>query len=1022
MMVPTKGALSGSRFFTILMTILLLLTLLPSGRVVSEDIGKNALQLTRADRAVEVSVNDTRITSGGISQWGPYCFGIVNRTTTVETRIKNNFDAPISGVVVNFTIYWYDANEGFSFDKGKVIHKDSVLVSIEAGKGSMSDPIYFQWVPTFAGSYIFNISAHAPGDPRPVTHYRLWGGYPYKGEGFSLTDGRWVGTQFWNCSTINGWSTYTDGGDPDVGWHSSSHPLGEGYSDLHTPDGVFWVGDENTTLAPTSGIHSLVSPVMDLRDFDKGPYDVFSKKVRPQIYLLYRYRGNLSESGPYGRGGIFHYIRHRETGGWSSWEPLEDLLGSWVNISGNTTKVIWDWAKRPYLGGELEFVGIDLGNHQGREVQIRFEYRPSGYEETGYVLDDIVLIGKQRVEVVPFDVSGRTTNVPNADPGTSIRHHIDISSRLTSIDPEVKARIECVGASPFLDMYNDVMIEPNIIDLPKDDTVSRRVNISVNVPSDAPYGPGWFDIRVLGGGKVEQLRFGFVVNSRRSITMDISGETTGQLLRGEEKSVRVEIFNYGNVMETFNWTFVPIDDIRYIGPTGSGQLEPDEGLVRNGTIELSGDSLAGTKRGYFILSRGKLPAPDLLRETEPDGYDPSWIIRSVNYTHPQSFSVELYTSSPASSYRIVEDPRENGTEEIIYDMILYNSGNGADTISLSVDSWQAREDIIIRVPDLIEMGPGEIRNLHTVVVLNYPVPRGIFNFNVTAVSAGHEEDGDNTISFTLSIGKSPISEGIFLVNGTLNIQPGEVVLGREAVVSFSVRSFGLQVENDFVVNVWLDGKVVATRPFTLSRSQDKECQIPWLFNQPGLREVGISLSEGSLPEGASNELKLELVKTVKVTHVELSISGVEFGKGDSVFNGTDMEPGSYDLVLSVSNSGDAKADIVALHVELLDQDDIVQLDFVQNLTEMFSNTTREIVIGDIQLEAERSYRLVAWLDNGERWKELQVEDDFLSIDIEVGEEPPKTPFWRSTFWGVSMLLAGFVLMFALFFYLIRRKL
>ncbi|MFO8051062.1 MAG: hypothetical protein R6V01_05115 [Thermoplasmatota archaeon] len=975
------------------------------------------------DKAVEIVLNHTRIISGGISQWGPFCLGVVNRTTVVETRVRNNLDAPLAGVTVNLTIYWYDPVEGFSFDKGRVIHKDGTMVSLPSGEGKLSGIIEFPWVPSYAGSYILNISAHAPGDPRPVTHFLLIGGYKYTYDSRRLTDGRWIGTQFWNASGMDGWTSYSKGADPSNGWHVSDHPLGDDYEGLHTPGGVFWAGNESSGTAPIAGFHDLVSPMIDLRDFDPKSYDAFTMSVRPQIYLLYKYRGVISEEGPLGTAGIFHWIRYKQGSQWSDWEKMYDAEQEWINISGNTSGVIWDWSKRPFLNGDIEFVGIDLGDYQGKQVQVRFEYRPSGYRETGYALDDILVIGKHRVDITPFEIVSFTGEQVEVEPGSTAEMDLSFRSKLTSIDPDQHLRVDCVRAPDFLNRDHDISIDPQIVTLAKDDETPIDINIDVTVPGDAPYGLASIRIRLIAGGLVEDVELEFYVLSRRLLEVSLEGEVHGTIGPDMEKEVAVNVFNAGNVHESFNVTFVPINDLIYEGPLGKYSLPPTSREYVNGTVRVEHSSLAGMKLGYLMLSRGSLPDADILRERiMEDNLDPSWTLMKVEYEMLQRSSIQLYVSSPGSSYRSVEEPPEGGTVHYRYDLIVHNSGNGMDNVSFTMDSWIPNSDISIELPESTELSPGEVRNVQVDIEVNYPIPWGIYNFTVTAQSSGIEDETDNIVTLTLSVGPSSISEGVFLVNGTLGVDPDEIILGREALVSFVVRSYGFLGEDTFAVNLWEDGKVVSTVQMNISRSQEKMYQIPWTFGTSGDHLLNVSISEGIAPKDETGELTLDLSTMVKVSFIDLHVEELFFADIEPPVNLSDVAPGEHELVVVVANSGNAEADLATINLELLEQSTQSVQNFTLNLTLVDPGGSKEIVFKNIYLNSDSIYQINVWIDNGGRWKEKNMENDIRTVDIEVGELPAEEPYWRDPYFGMGVLLFFLVVVSSLFLYLLRRKL
>jgi hypothetical protein len=237
---------------------------------------------TRLGSMVHFDIFSTRISSDGVSGWENFVVGAVNRTTTIETRLINDIDVPLSSVEVTCTSYWYEGNYP---DRGHIMFRETVLVDLPGGKYSASNAIRFRWTPTVSGSYIINVSAHVPGDARVMsTDPIFFQGRKYQEEGKGyFYSGVWVAKRYWDCSSFEGWGSASTAGGPGEGWRPVIHPLGENPDLQHSAPWTFWAGNITSGLAPVEGTHSLTTPELDLEDFSPDPYDIEVTARRPQI-------------------------------------------------------------------------------------------------------------------------------------------------------------------------------------------------------------------------------------------------------------------------------------------------------------------------------------------------------------------------------------------------------------------------------------------------------------------------------------------------------------------------------------------------------------------------------------------------------------------------------------------------------------------------------------------------------------------------------------------------------------------
>jgi hypothetical protein len=239
----------------------LIVTVLPAPGTSEEGTGAS-----RAASMVHFDIFSTRVSSDSVSGWENFIIGIVNRTTKIETRLVNDIEAPLSDVEVTCTSYWYEGNYP---DRGHIIFREMALVDLPSGKGSSSPMIVFRWTPTISGSYIINVSAHVPGDARPMSTDPIFlqgRKYEQEGKGYFYS-GVWVAREYWDCSSFDGWEGISDGGDPNEGWRPVIHPVGEQEDQQHSAPWTFWAGDLKNGTAPLNGTHSLLSPELDLEGF-----------------------------------------------------------------------------------------------------------------------------------------------------------------------------------------------------------------------------------------------------------------------------------------------------------------------------------------------------------------------------------------------------------------------------------------------------------------------------------------------------------------------------------------------------------------------------------------------------------------------------------------------------------------------------------------------------------------------------------------------------------------------------------
>lgn len=965
-----------------------------------------------------VTIDRIRWGSGGISQWDYMNYGVVNGTTVFEVTLKNNkLTTPVKGVELNFTVYWHG---GIGSDTQRIMYRDFRLVDINGGIGTLSDPILIQWRPQYAGTYLINFSIHAPKDPRPITDiYYEQGVSVERGDGTSFRTGVWVGTGSWDCSAMDGWTSESSGGLPDHSWHVSDHPIGMEDPTQHTAGKTFWVGNGSGSYGPTSGVYGLISPILDLSIYDPDPTNPSEEGEGPKIYFAYKYKGNITPFGPSGKGAIRHYIRDVGT---EEWTLIADHSGDPIVINDNNTlhtDPIWNYPKRTIPGSSVApQPGMDLGEYQGRSVQIKLEYTPSGIHETGYLIDDIILVGLQRVDITPFSISRIHQDMDEIPPGTEGKFAINLTPKEGGKSTVI--RLSAVNASNSIDIINDIDIDPGLLTLPEDLGTDIGIDITLRLNESAPSGPAHFTIRIIGGGIYRDVTFHFDVTARHSLITDVSGEIDGPI--GEDKLpvVTLKLRNGGNSPEIINYTFVSGDDLTWDMQRGRITLDVGRSAEMTGEIGFIGSPLPGNKTGYIVTSTGSLPDNQILlsRITVGD-IGPSWSVHLLEYDLLQTYSLE--TISDSTFIPIVE-PGTTGAQNVTYRMIVMNYGNGPDLLTFSQVGLEEGLNITVDLPQNLPIEPGEAKLIDIPVKLTYPVPLGRFAFTVTVHSSGEEDEGNNSVDFVLSIGKEPLESGLYIINNSLVIEPRESILGGDTIIIFDVRSYGLRHQSPFTIVLYVDGEFALSREFITSSTKDTNCQITYRFIAPGPHNITIRIPEVEDQRTPGLDLVYSLNASINVYSIDLAITGILLRSGGKDFvDGSTVDPGSYTLTAEIFNHGDIDAEVVNFIVNVTDIEGEETMTIHASLPVIIVNSSSVLQVPDIKLNASTDYSISLELDASANWQDTNSTDNFQSVAIFVGPEPPKEPLWRNTIFIIAGLGITVLILGVIFFYTMRRK-
>ncbi|MCK5773194.1 MAG: hypothetical protein KAH57_05350 [Thermoplasmata archaeon] len=1015
------GGRGSKRALPLLLIPLLLLASLPAHGVDPQDPATRDQYYKR----VQIDEGSTFVLSGGISQWESLNVGIIGRSSTIVTKLRNQMDIPFREIEVNLTIYWYDGPQP---DKGQIMHKDFRMVDIKGGDGILSEEIQFEWTPQFAGSYAINLSCYVPGDILPITDTWSDGlGRYILTQSTNFHHGWWVGTQAWNCSSLEGWNISTQGGPADQGWHISQNPLALADGDIHTSPDVLYVGNDTSGMAPTSGVYTLTSPPINLSRFNPDAYMHEWRTSRPQIYLLYKYRGHIYGSGPNGKGGLFHKI---SIVGEDDFKTLKDNkytdLDPWnhtVILNGNTSDLpgepLWAEPNHPSYHGDTTIPGIELGEYVGKNIQIRIEYIPSGLEETGFMIDDIIIIGKEMVDITPFEIDVDDQEHPSVNPGSSVEFLMNLTLR-PSLDA-TNIRIECFDSIDFIDIDMDVTIDPREVIGGGQEKVVVPIAISVEVPRGSPNGEAWFDVRVLGGGVTRDVRLHFWINGVHS-TDSMLEEIVDRLVDpGTSLGSSITLVNRGNVVERFDHTFISNDGLHCENGRGRTMVNAGESASLNCTIQVPEGSMAGGKKGYFVISTSPLPSDDeiLLKITQSDP-DPIWRVHVIDLMVRQLHSIEL---AVPSSYRSIEDPPENGGTMVAYDVFITNMGNGDETVLIQHEGLEYIPGIQVIHPEQAVIGPGSTEVISIELSIAFPIPEGRYAFHLSINSTTEDLIGNWTEELIISIGDAPVPPGLYMINGSISSEPDQPLLGEEGIISFSVRSFGLQSYMQFSAVIMLNGVEVITKDLTTLSSSETRFQIPMTYNVVGRNDVTIRIFGENVSSYRDPDLKSSFHFLLNVSFVELTLTNLTVGGIGPLDPGNDtIDPGLYTVEFSVHNSGDTVAENVGVIISLRDIDTDEETTYTSKVDLLMTNETASVQFKNIPLSPLHRYRIVALVDPDGEWLEVDETNNDLAIDLEIGEAEPEEPIWRRAGWVLGVFVISILISIGLFLYLIRRKL
>ena len=949
----------------------------------------------------------------GISPWGSLYFGEVNETTKVSFKIVNNDGAPFKNVRVIFTVNWFD---GVKSDTNYVIFRDTIALDVPAGKGNKAGPVVFRWIPQFAGSYMFNITIHVPNDRYPASDARYaWGMNYTTANSKTYWNGYWIGTYSHDCSSMDGWSTEVSGGIEGNNWHVSEHPLGMGEHTLHTSGMVFWVGNGSSFFGPQSGVYSLISPVFDLTRFDDSAYNLELGKGTPQIYFLYRYKGNVTSEGISGKAGLFHYISVDEG---LTWDRLLDPLDRHIVIGGNTTSPIWDYPRHNTVLMSERW-GIDLSKYQGKRIMLKLEYRPSGYSETGYFLDDFILIGKERVDISKFNVFYHTNETLPARIGTPVDYQIDITT-ISRAGP-VMVRAEVIAASRGIDRGEDVNIDPWMVALDHDISPSATMNVRFYPKGSLKAGPGWIKVRLMAENTIRDVVLNFMMLPINDLNVELSGRMEGPITYNLLPHLYLYLNNSGNTDEDINIDFGSDQGLRWnwSGPVHH-LLRPGDRKTMEIRIDPGSDDTAGPRHGFLIMYRQKTEVtgdriPGTIREgrTPPD-----WKVWRLDYDYIQTYNISLIAST---RYALIRDPQRQGSENITFYLGLINNGNGNDRVRLNSEMTIHSANISIDHPEYVDV---RAMSMDTVVPINvmisYPISPGLYRFRLNAISQGEEDQKDNYIDLSIRIGREEIPNGVYIMNSTLTIEPAKAIVGSESVISFEAISFGMPENTPFNVFLRKNGTILSSTQFYTTRGSSILCQISWIPLSSGQMILTLDI-EGSIHRA---DIRLDLVQRINVSlrvyHIDLAVDWHSFPiDGNNEINET-VYPGTYFIEITLKNKGDVMAEFVTINTNVT-SDAGVSINTRMNVTRVEAGETIVVGIGPFDLAPMRRYSFDVNVPTIGRWLDMEPNDNHIIGSINVGKSPPDEPIWREQLFLMASLGALLLLFIFIIVMMYRRK-
>lgn len=979
--------------------------------MLANDAGVGAYSLEELSDLVVLDLSTFKYVSGGlnhsgISPWGSLYFGEVNESTKISFDIINNNGAYFKNVRVTFTVNWFD---GIISDAGYVMYRDSILTDVPPGKGSRAGPMVFTWTPQFSGSYSFNITIQVPNDRYPASDARYGWGLEYQtGSKEKYRNGYWIGSYSNDCSSIKDWSTEVSGGLEGNNWHVSDHPLGAGEPNLHTSGKVFWAGNDSSLIGPLSGVYSLISPLLDLSVFDDSAFNPELSRGDPQIYFLYRYRGNLTPEGRFGRAGLYHYVSLDEG---ETWEGLLDPQGKHVIISGNTSSPIWDNPKHKTPQGSEKW-GLDLSRFQGKRIMLKIQYRPSGYVETGFLLDDFVLIGKEKVDISTFRIVDHTKDSLLVSPGNSMDYRIEVISLYSG--GHITLRSEVISASSDIDISKDVKIDPAIMEMHYGTDDPYIINVRFYPRAKLKAGPGWIRIRMMADNTVRDAVLLFEMIPVHNIDISLSGRKEGPFSKEDPPHIDLYLNNSGNIPERL---FIDFGSDRGLiwNITGPVQyhLEPGDHKVMGFTLGFDGEGMAGRLHGHLIVYKQATEITgDQISLTINGGAPPDdWMVWEMDYEIEQTYNISIYASN---RYAMIREPPSRGTENITFHIGIINNGNGNDTVILSSEMYFMNENITVEHDGTIDVPPMSMDTIVPVKIsINYPVSPGLYRFRILALSESTEGHRNNHIDLSVRIGREEVPNGVYIDNSTLTIEPARAIVGSESVISFETRSFGLPEDTPFSVNIRMNGSKISTTTFFTTRGAPLLCQIKWVPQYSGVMFLSLDI-EGEI---AGINTDTGMVQNVNITfmvhHIDLSLQWHLLPLDLDAGPNRTLDPGTYYIELLLRNEGDITAELISIFTNLTTDSGDVKA-YRSNLSRIDPGEGVVIRLGPFALDPLRTYHFEVQVPVIGRWRDVNPEDNVLTYSIQIGEPPPGEPVWRDPIFliassGIFLLLFIFII-------------
>ncbi|MCD6382991.1 MAG: hypothetical protein J7L88_00845, partial [Thermoplasmata archaeon] len=653
---------------------------------------------TTGDMDISVDIPSTRVETLRLDSWGGYSLGVIGKRITFYSRAVNHGDIPAYNVTASLTVYYWSGVGGI--DRGEIVWSERKETYVPPGDGSLSPVITFNWTPEISGSFIINITFELRGDPRPRDNSAYYVGAVYEISGKRRYAGVWVDK--W-IDSLEGESDIIC--SPPSSWSKTPFPLGSS-SGEYSPPTVFYTGDPSTLISNyNSTKRRLILPPFDLRDVPQDFYDPLYMRKKPQIYLGYKFLGDVRAGG---------FLRNLISVDGGPYEPLLDPLGNPIIISVNTTdeygEYNWLCPTHVDLFGYDFYPGIEISRYAGHWVSIAIEYVPGSPDngsEMGYFLDDFILFMRESYETFSFEVSPVSDEDVLVDPGSvsEVRYLVNFT-RVKEVYPfRVYAE-----APPTPQIH--LIVSPEIIREPVE---GERVDVSIFIKADITTPPGTYSTVIWFVGADETIKRTIDVRVPPFEKLLAEGGGFFHVLPGEEIQILCSLTNGGNVPLNLKSHLQSDMDIQAEYP-GSVSLTPGERMKVEATITLNPNT-PGNHTAYWIFypedveGAEGLPPLALYQSLKEEGRAVGLITINIVVREVRDVFVGLLSRE---SLVVLKRTPQN----VSIPMTVMNRGNTPERLSLSANLRGVEEGAVITKETYVLLDPGESTEVSIVLSLN----------------------------------------------------------------------------------------------------------------------------------------------------------------------------------------------------------------------------------------------------------------------------------------------------------------